>query len=129
MNEIESRAAGPGGRTIGRKREREVLKGIEEGIAGKKDGKNVREEEVLVKGTGKVIEKVLRIACYWLGQEGVKVVVRTGSLGAVDDVVEKDVEKKERNVDDMDVDGEGKGAVEESRVRMVSYVEVGIRLR
>lgn len=74
-------------------------------------------EEVLVKGTGKAIERVLQVAVHFLGQTDVKVVVRTGSVGTVDDV---------------EVDGEGEEGEEdvpESRVRMLGCLEVGISLR
>jgi ribonuclease P/MRP protein subunit POP7 len=140
LDEIESRASGPGGNSIGRKSEQEVLRGIEDSLSGKGNSgkeKGARDEEVLVKGTGKAIEKVLRIACYWLGQEGVKVVVRTGSVGAVDDVVEterkgKKILEKDEPEDAMEgvvCEEEGDNVVEESRIRRVSYVEVAIRLR
>lgn len=68
---------------------------------------------MLLKGTGKAIEKVLGMVVYWQGQEDVEVRVRTGSVGAVEDVVEK---------------GNGE-EVGESRVRRVSCLEVGISLR
>ncbi len=72
-----------------------------------------REEEVLIKGTGKAIEKVLRLALYWQQREDVVITVRTGTIGAVDDVVER-----------------GEGGMEiESLVRGVNCLEIGIRLR
>lgn len=90
-----------------------VLKQIEADVEkGKSRG---REEEVVLKATGKAIEKCLRLAVWWLGQADVRVVVRTGSVGAVDDVVNKD-------------DGEV-GEEEGSRVRRTSCLEVGISLR
>jgi len=67
----------------------------------------------MLKGTGKAIEKVLGMVVYWLGQEDVEVRVRTRSVGAVDDVVEKGSEEE----------------VGESRLRRVSCLEVGISLR
>jgi ribonuclease P/MRP protein subunit POP7 len=69
-------------------------------------------EEVVLKATGKAIEKLLRVAVFFQGDEGFKVEVRTGSVGAVDDVLE-----------------DGGGETGESRVRRVSVLEVGIRLR
>ena len=76
---------------------------------GKEKGKG---EEVVLKATGKAIEKLLRVAVYLQAQEDVEVRVRTASVGAVDDVVDK----------------EG-GETGESRVRRASVLEVGVRLR
>ncbi|KAH8601942.1 Rpp20 subunit of nuclear RNase MRP and P-domain-containing protein [Bisporella sp. PMI_857] len=73
-------------------------------------------EEVILKGTGKAIEKVLQLVVYWQAQQYVVVKVRTGSVGAVDDVVERGDE------------ADGAEAVE-SRVRRTSCLEVGISLR
>jgi ribonuclease P/MRP protein subunit POP7 len=96
-----------------------LLRDIEAGIKGngkgsgeKNDGKNARDEEVIMKATGKAIEKLLRLAIWWQGQKGVVVRIRTGSVGAVDDVVEKG----------------GEELVEESRIRRTSCLEVGVRL-
>jgi ribonuclease P/MRP protein subunit POP7 len=68
-----------------------------------------------MKGTGRAIEKVLRLGLYWQGQEDVLVSIRTGSVGAVDDVV--------------GVESGEEAGFEESRVRWVSSLEVGVRLR
>jgi ribonuclease P/MRP protein subunit POP7 len=68
-----------------------------------------------MKGTGRAIEKVLRLGLYWQGQEDVLVSIRTGSVGAVDDVV--------------GVESGEEAGFEESRVRRVSSLEVGVRLR
>ncbi|KAH7382068.1 Rpp20 subunit of nuclear RNase MRP and P-domain-containing protein [Cadophora sp. MPI-SDFR-AT-0126] len=112
LDAIESRSAGKLSLEGG---DGKLLKGIERGVGGGGEGK--RDEEVVVKGTGKAIEKVVRVAAWWQGRrEEVRVVVRTGSVGAVDDVVVRG-------------EGEGEGMVEESRVRRVSCLEVGIRLR
>jgi ribonuclease P/MRP protein subunit POP7 len=105
-----------------------VLKGIEAGIRdcmgrggrergiggiGGKGGKvGVRDEEVIIKATGKAIERCLQVGLWAMQQEDLRVEVRTSSVGAVDDVVEDD----------------GDGEVE-SRVRRVSCLEVGVRLR
>jgi ribonuclease P/MRP protein subunit POP7 len=80
---------------------------------GKGKGKGKGEgEEVVLKATGKAIERLLRVAVYFQAQEDVQVRLRTGSVGAVDDVVEKDG-----------------GETGESRVRRASVLEVGVRLR
>lgn len=122
MEEIEKRAAGPLTTSHG---DRRLLKHIQAGVAkqngGRKDGeggeaRGKRDEEVVIKGTGKAIEKVVRLAAWWGEQSDVVVEVRTGSVGAVDDVVLRDGE-------------EGNGEEEGSRVRRVSCLEVGVRLR
>ncbi|KAH7333077.1 Rpp20 subunit of nuclear RNase MRP and P-domain-containing protein [Rhexocercosporidium sp. MPI-PUGE-AT-0058] len=114
LDAIESRSAGKLSLDGG---DQKLLKGIERGVngAGGNTGGGKRDEEVVIKGTGRAIEKVVRLAAWWDGQSDVRVVVRTGSVGAVDDIIQED--------------GEGGGEVEESRVRRVSCLEVGIRLR
>lgn len=132
LDHIESRSSGPIDFSSG---DKNVLAQIEAGVKGKDGGKSGnagRGEEVLIKGTGKAIQKVLQLAIWWQGQEGVKVVIRTGSVGAVDDVVLR--EGKGGDGDD-DVGGVEGGAedegdeVPESRVRRTSCMEVGISLR
>lgn len=87
------------------------MRAIQDAVnATDKDGE--RGEEVVMKGTGKAIEKVLQLALYWQGEKDVRVQVRTGSVGAVDDVVGKESGEME--------DG--------SRVRRVSCLDVGVRL-
>ncbi|CZR58885.1 related to POP7 Nuclear RNase P subunit [Phialocephala subalpina] len=114
LSHIEDRAAGPLSISGGDKK---LLKNIKAGIEGKDDAKRkAREEEVTMKATGKAVEKLLRLAIWWQGQEGVIVRIRTGSVGAVDDVVERG-------------DDDGEGIVEGSRVRRTSCLEVGVRLR
>jgi len=117
LDAIESRSAGKLSLEGG---DGKLLKGIERGVTGGggEKGEGKRDEEVVIKGTGKAIEKVVRLAAWWQGQSDVKVTVRTASVGAVDDVVERG-----------EGEGEGEGMVEESRIRRVSCLEVGIRLR
>ena len=71
-------------------------------------------EEVLVKATGKAIEKALQVALHFQGQDDCIVKLRTGSVGAVDDVIAKEDEEEE---------------VPETRIRRTSMLEVGISLR
>ena len=68
-----------------------------------------------MKATGKAIEKLLGLVVYFQGQEDLKVSVRTGSVGTVDDIIAKE-----------GVDGEVEGG---SQVRRTSVLEVGISLR
>ncbi|KAJ8067954.1 hypothetical protein OCU04_003536 [Sclerotinia nivalis] len=96
--------------------DRELMREIEEGIKHSRMGKKAgggKSEEVVMKGTGKAIEKTLMLANWWQQQEGVRVVIRTKSVAAVDDIV---------GIDNADEDmGEG-----ESRVRRVSVLEVAV---
>jgi ribonuclease P/MRP protein subunit POP7 len=110
LSHIEARATGP--ITFSARNERDILRQIEDGVSGKGKG---REEEVMMKATGKAIEKLLGLAVYFQGQEDVKLCIRTGSGGVVDDIVAKG---------GMDVEME-----EGSQVRRTSALEVGISLR
>ncbi|KAK5070702.1 hypothetical protein LTR16_009311 [Cryomyces antarcticus] len=44
-------------------------------------------EEVVLKATGKAIEKALNLGLFFQGQEDCKVRIRTGSVAAIDDIV------------------------------------------
>jgi len=87
-------------------------------------------EEVLVKGTGKAIEKVMGVAgFFWENAvtEGVRVRLGTGSVWAVDDVEVGYGDVREGG--EMDVDGKEEDDVPDTRVRQVSVLEVRIGLR
>ena len=97
-------------------------------------------EEVLLKATGKAIEKVLGLALFFQGQEDLVVKIRTGSVGAVDDIVE--VEQPEHLAMDLNpgalqdqkdgednLDEEENVDLPETQVRKTSMVEVGICLQ
>jgi ribonuclease P/MRP protein subunit POP7 len=116
LSHIESRAAGPITLANGTSRRisQKAIKSIEDGIEkarGEGEGRG-KGEEVMLKATGKAIERLLGVALFFQGEEGVKVEFRTGSVGAVDDVVEKE-------------NGTETG---ESQVRRVSCLEVAVRL-
>ena len=51
-------------------------------------GKGRDPEEVVLKATGRAIEKALGLALFFQGQEDCRVMVRTGSVGVVDDIEE-----------------------------------------
>ncbi|KAH6677624.1 Rpp20 subunit of nuclear RNase MRP and P-domain-containing protein [Halenospora varia] len=96
----------------------EFLKGVERDVVQQE--KEDR-EEVVLKATGKAIERLMGVAAWFIAEEGgakYRVEVRTGSVGAVDDVVARGEGEEEGDVE-----------VEESRVRRVSCLEVGVRLR
>lgn len=84
------------------------------------DGQVKEKDEVLVRGTGRAIAKTLHVAAHFNRQSGFNVSLRTMTTGAVDDVV--------REGDDAGEEG-GFAEEEESRVRMVSCLEVGVSLR
>ena len=102
----------------------------------------------MVKGTGKAVSKVMEVGAWFLQREGEFVVrIRTGSVGAVDDVEVpegRDVDDEEK----MDVDQAGAGAEDEktasdgkdgakkedvavsgTRIRYLSVLEVAVSLR
>lgn len=107
---------------------KDVLQQIHEGDKaarkGKKDGGSG--EEVILKGTGKAIPKVLALAAWFQDEAqhelGVRVVLRTSTVGAIDDVI---YDKKGENAEGEDKAEE----VDETRIRRVSCLEVGVRLR
>ncbi|KAI0883924.1 Rpp20 subunit of nuclear RNase MRP and P-domain-containing protein [Annulohypoxylon maeteangense] len=71
--------------------------------------------EVVVLGTGRAIQKVVEVALFFQKQNDCIVQMKTGSVGAVDDVIQEG---------DEEWGGEG-----EERVRMMSSLEASIRLR
>ena len=75
-----------------------------------------RTEEVVLKGTNRAIDKVLQLGLFFQGQGDVKVRIGTGSVGVVDDI-------------EVEEGGAEEEEVEETRVRRVSVVEVGVSLK
>lgn len=71
--------------------------------------------EVVVLGTGRAIEKVVHVAAFFRGQPDCNVTLRTASVRAVDEVIVEDDEQE--------------GSTEQRRRRMVSCLEVHIRLK
>lgn len=82
-------------------------------------------EEVLLKATNRAIEKVLELALYFQGQEDCNVRLRTGTVGAVDDLVVSDLAEGAENAEADEEEDE----LPESRVRKVTFVEVAITLK
>lgn len=126
-----------------------VARGVEEEKERKRRAGGVSGEEVLIKGTGKAISKAMEIGSWFLQREKEFVVrIRTGSVGAVDDVEvpegeaedgedKMDVDQAEAGAEsgkaatNGNVDGEEKEAeaVSGARVRYLSVLEVAISLR
>ncbi len=72
--------------------ERETLRAL--GEVGQASGKEP--EEVILKATNRAIEKALGLGLFFQGQEDVRVRLRTGSVGAVDDIVVEEKSKGEK---------------------------------
>ena len=125
-----------------------VARGMEEEKERKRRAGGVSGEEVLIKGTGKAVSKVMEIGAWFLQREKEFVVrIRTGSVGAVDDVEVPEGEAEDGE-DKMDLDqaqtgaesgkatnGDDAGekneaeAVSGARVRYLSVLEVAVSLR
>lgn len=93
--------------------------------AGKEGAERDGDDEVLVVGTGRAIEKTLNVAAWLDRRKELKVSLRTRSVGAVDDVVPVVGEEG----DAQGGDGEDLVAEDMTRVRWVSCLEVGVRMR
>lgn len=126
-----------------------IARFAEEGREKKKRVGGVSGEEVLIKGTGKAVGKVMEMGCWFLQRDGFEVKVRTGSVGAVDDVEvpeEEEMAGEHEAGEKMDVDQAGHGAADDqvkaggpkedevgavsgTRVRYLSVLEVAVSLR
>ncbi|RKF77384.1 putative alba domain containing protein [Golovinomyces cichoracearum] len=89
----------------------DVQKALSKAVIEEKNRvKDTMNEEVVIKASGKAIDKGLRLASWCSSLDNVKTELRTGSVGAVDDIVDKD------------------GVEEGSRLRNVSFLEVVLTL-
>lgn len=96
----------------------ERIRAIQRQSASKNSGSGIGLEnagEVVVLGTGRAIQKVVEVAMFFQKQQDCIVQLKTGSVGAVDDVVLEGEEEW---------GGEG-----EERTRMMSSLEASIKLR
>ncbi|KAL8710234.1 MAG: hypothetical protein Q9220_005165 [cf. Caloplaca sp. 1 TL-2023] len=122
--------------------DKQRLEALERRVRESREGIKER-EEVLLKGTNRAIEKVMGLGCFFQQEAGMRIRVRTGTVGAVDDVVEEEERGKKRRKgkrkDTGDgVEGEGKAEdeemegveeeVPETQIRRVSVLEIGISL-
>ena len=98
-------------------------------------------EPVFVKATGKAIDKALQLALFLQQQQDLHVKIKTGSVDAIDDLVQKPAARGNTSVlpdaDDMDVEGDPvpKDAqpdldeLPEARIRHASMLEIEVLLR
>ncbi|KAF2752182.1 hypothetical protein M011DRAFT_523021 [Sporormia fimetaria CBS 119925] len=128
-----------------------TCEGVERAIAeGGINGEGGKEREcVYVKATGRAISRALEVGCYFQGEVGMKVTVKTGSVRVVDDVEVKEEGDagggEDTEMVDVEADEEGGGGesgkskkkrrrgkvlslddVPETRIRTVSSVTVEI---
>ena len=82
---IDKRSTGKVGLINGKGSDKQKLRALGEQGSG---GKGKEPEEVVLKATGKAIEKALSLALFFQGQEDCRVRIRTGTVGVVDDIVE-----------------------------------------
>lgn len=102
------------------------------------------DDEVVILGSGRAIEKTLNVAAWFQRQTDCRVSLRTRSVAAIDDIVlgraqemhdkgeaaEGDDADAEVEADDADGEQEDDDDAEDhARVRMVSCLEVAVRLR
>ncbi|KAF1983840.1 hypothetical protein K402DRAFT_157024 [Aulographum hederae CBS 113979] len=97
-------------------------------------------EKVVMKGTGRSIDKVMQLAVHFQQQEDCHVEVRTGSVPTIDDVEVSDAavesnaggkagDGKENNPDDPESESEDEEELPETRIRYTSMLEVIVSLK
>lgn len=139
---IDKRSMGKVDLVNGKASDKQKLRALgEQGFVGKAK----EPEEVVLKATGKAIEKALSLALFFQGQQDCRVRIRTGSVGVVDDIVEVEepvvthTETKSSSTvassASKGLPGEGHGRMEEedselpeTQIRKTSMLEVGISL-
>ncbi|EMC98411.1 hypothetical protein BAUCODRAFT_425308 [Baudoinia panamericana UAMH 10762] len=113
------------------------------GDVNEDDGEDGGAEEVWIKGTGKAVRRVMEMGLWFQQREEYAVRLRTGSVGAIDDVevegaeAEAEAESEAGNVETekRDVVEQAKDPVlvpvpvPETRIRYVSVLEVAVSLR
>ncbi|KAL1303814.1 hypothetical protein AAFC00_000275 [Neodothiora populina] len=96
--------------------------------------KKWRKEEVVVKATGKAIQKALSVGLWFQRRDGFGILIRTGSVAAIDDV-EVAEEEQARENDGAETDQLMKDAREEepqqepipeTRIRYASTIEIAV---
>ncbi|KAF7187676.1 hypothetical protein HII31_11015 [Pseudocercospora fuligena] len=96
-----------------RRRGGDEIQGIAEEVEVLKKKKDGRNEEIVIKGTGKAISKVLELAVWFQDREEYVVRLKTGSVGAVDDVRFDGEDESRQEAGDVTVGGENEMPDEE----------------
>ena len=81
-------------------------------------------EAVVIKGTGRAIERTMSIALFFLDKSTYRVEVKTGSVLAVDDLIPASQEAGEENTNAVDEED-----LPESRIRYTSVLEAHVWLK
>lgn len=90
----------------------------------KSDVSGENKDEVVVKATGKAIEKALGLGLWFQQREGYNIQIKTGSVGAIDDIIAPDDIEAEKPVN-----GPVTEEIPEARVRHASVIEILVSLR
>ena len=94
---------------------------------------NHDEGEVVMKGTGKAIDKTLQLGLWFQQRDEYGVFIKTASVGAIDDIVPKDGEPvsvdQADSLEDAPPMEEADEDVPEARLRYTSVVEVWVTQR
>lgn len=102
------------------------------------DGSINVSDEVILQGTGKAIQKTLSIALWFQSRDEYRIAIKTGSIGAIDDLVppaddtRDDVQDSSADVMDVDVshaETKEDDEIPAARIRQVSHVQVHVALR
>ncbi|CAD6498939.1 BgTH12-04595 [Blumeria graminis f. sp. triticale] len=112
LSHVESRSSASDAAALLQRDPRSFMRSVAAERATRKTNSDggKRMEEVVIKASGKAIEKALQIAAWWQSQDDVKVELQTASVGAIDDIVNAE------------------GVEEDSQVRRVSVLEIHVRL-
>ncbi len=98
---------------------------VDQIIKKTRDGK---QEEVLVKATGRAIEKALQVALFFQGQDDCAVRLRTGNVATVDDIVPKEIDASSMGYGNSAEEAEDLN-LPETRLRKVPMLEIAISLK
>ena len=121
---VDQRATGKASLGDGKNGSQNVLSQLSRGEMNRNHQSASSMEEVLLKGTGKAVEKVLGLGLFFAEQDGVKIRVGTGTISVVDDIVEAD-----RDGQDLGPEQEDENEIPETQIRRTSMIEVGISLK
>lgn len=119
---IEKRSLGNVDLVNGKGNDKEKLKALDPDGASKKEKEP---EKVLIKATGRAIEKACSLALFFQGQDDLNVQLRTAAVGVVDDIVPIAKSGEEDEAEDQDEEEE----LPETQVRKIPMLEVSISMK